>query len=63
MEAQRILTQQHAAAAADYLTGNLTEHRRDTEIMLRLGLARAFSGPQNWHPMRCYLQCNGFLFP
>ncbi len=64
MEAQQVLSQEDADAAAEYLRAKLAQHHRDTEIMLRLGLARAFSGvpPQNWHPMRCYLQCNGFLF-
>ena len=65
MEAQQVVRQQDADAAAEYLRGKLAQQQRHTEIMLRLGLARAFSGvsPQNWHPMRCYLQCNGFLFP
>jgi hypothetical protein len=65
MEAQQILTREDAVAAAKYLQDKLAQHQHVGEIMLRLGLARAFSGvpPQNWHPMRCYLQCNGFLFP
>lgn len=65
MEAQQILAQGDADAAADHLRAKLAKHRRNTKIMLRLGLARAFAGvpPQNWQPMRCYLQCNGFLYP
>jgi hypothetical protein len=65
MEAQQVLARNDADAAAEYLRDKLAQHHRNTAIMLRLGLARAFSGvpPQNWQPMRCYLQCNGFLFP
>jgi hypothetical protein len=65
MEAQQILAREDAEAASDYLRGKLAQHRRKREIMLRLVLARAFSGvsPQSWQPMRCYLQCNGFLYP
>lgn len=34
-------------------------------IVLRIGLARAWSGkpPQSYDPKRCYLQVNGFVFP
>jgi hypothetical protein len=65
MDAQQVLIREDADAATGYLQGKLAQHQHHAEIMLRLGLARAFSGepPQNWYPMRCYLQCNGFLFP
>lgn len=65
MEAQQVLAQKDVDAAAAYVQAKLARQRRNAEIMLRLGLARAFSGvpPQNWQPMRCYLQCNGFLYP
>jgi hypothetical protein len=63
MEAQQIFVQQDAAAAAEHIRAKLARRPRNEQVMLRLGLARAYSGPQNWQPMRCYLQCNGLLFP
>lgn len=64
MEVQQILAQRDAAAAAQHL-GTQLGANPNNQIMLRLGLARAYSGipPQNWQPMRCYLQCNGILIP
>jgi hypothetical protein len=36
----------------------------DTEIMLRIGLARGWAGPdRTWNPRRCYLQLNGIVCP
>ena len=36
----------------------------DTDIILRIGLARGWSGKdRSWHPPRCYAQLNGIVCP
>lgn len=36
----------------------------DTEIILRIGLARGWAGPDGvWSPRRCYVQLNGIVCP
>ena len=45
------------------LTEMLNSVPREEEIILRLGLARAWDGKDNhWNPMRCYVQLNGLIF-
>jgi hypothetical protein len=45
------------------LTEMLNFVPRDEDIILRLGLARAWDGKDNhWNPMRCYVQLNGLIF-
>lgn len=42
----------------------LQENPPDTEIILRIGLARGWSGPDRaWNPRRCYAQLNGIICP
>lgn len=48
-------------AAADALRARIAGHDR---VALRLGLARAWDGPdKDWSPRRCYLQLNGVIVP
>ncbi len=36
----------------------------ETEVILRIGLARGWAGPShNWDPRRCYVQLNGIVCP
>jgi hypothetical protein len=40
----------------------LTAIPADEDVILRIGLARAWSGPnQQWSPERCYVQLNGII--
>jgi hypothetical protein len=64
MEARQIQATEGAQAAAQQIQEKLNQYTGETPIMVRLGLARAWSGVgQDWYPLRCYLQCNGFLYP
>lgn len=64
MQARQVQTSQDTEAAARYVQEKLGRHPAGTHIMVRLGLARGWGGgSQGWHPLRCYLQCNGLLYP
>jgi hypothetical protein len=63
MEVRQVQEAQGVDAAAQYLQDKLAPHQH-AELMLRLGLTRAWSGSSGtWQPRRCTLQCNGLLCP
>jgi hypothetical protein len=48
------------AGANEWLRANPS----DSEIILRIGLARAWAGKDgDWNPLRCYIQLNGIICP
>lgn len=57
-ELQTIFAQDGVTGANEWLQ----RASRDSPLILRVGLARAWDGPdRNWDPKRCYVQLNGVI--